>query len=230
MAQDDGIDVVFHVAESDADHTYAGLQMLSVVCLEAGVDAKPMSVGSGIAAHRHGNPVPNRVGLRPICNEMRSQITLLQNPSTTSLRDAYLYYCTQYQLKPNSDIRATLSTEQGAYDLQSLKLDGNFVGNNGILPLVEVLRLSTKLQELSLPNNGIKNAGVEWICDMALSHPSLTCLDLSRNRITLGGGKVLHELVLKNSKIVSVDLSCTKIDSKLLERIMQRAAANAEQK
>ena len=78
MAQDDGIDVVFHVAESDADHTYAGLQMLSVVCLEAGVDAKPMSVGSGIAAHRHGNPVPNRVGLRPICNEMRSQITLLQ--------------------------------------------------------------------------------------------------------------------------------------------------------
>ena len=81
-----------------------------------------------------------------------------------------------------------------------------------------------------MPNNGIKNAGVEWICDMALSHPSLTCLDLSRNRITLGGGKVLHELVLKNSKIVSVDLSCTKIDSKLLERIMQRAAANAEQK
>ena len=71
---------------------------------------------------------------------------VLQNPSTTSLRDAYLYYCTQYQLKPNSDIRATLSTEQGAYDLQSLKLDGNFVGNNGILPLVEVLRLSTKLQ------------------------------------------------------------------------------------
>eukprot|EP01062_Namystynia_karyoxenos_P003642 TRINITY_DN11304_c0_g1_i1.p1 TRINITY_DN11304_c0_g1~~TRINITY_DN11304_c0_g1_i1.p1 ORF type:complete len:242 (+),score=75.25 TRINITY_DN11304_c0_g1_i1:150-875(+) len=223
-----GLGVVFTVADDEGQtKPFAGLALLSQVCAEERVP------GTHVIASQLAVAVPQRrVGLRPPCNEERDRLQelgrLLGATAGEHLRGIYLYYCAEYGTKPNSTLSRALPSDVGVFDLEELNCAGNFVGDRGVLPLLEVVRCCRGLRALHLPDNGIKNAGVECIVHMALEHPALEELDLSRNRITLGAGKVLHELARKNPRIRKIDVGGTRIDDQLHARIQAAVKANID--
>eukprot|EP00996_Jenningsia_fusiforme_P003185 NODE_3992_length_880_cov_45.061372_g3680_i0.p1 GENE.NODE_3992_length_880_cov_45.061372_g3680_i0~~NODE_3992_length_880_cov_45.061372_g3680_i0.p1 ORF type:complete len:258 (+),score=54.61 NODE_3992_length_880_cov_45.061372_g3680_i0:88-774(+) len=201
---------IMDAAEDDENAAYSGLTLLSCIPVleEEGPTAKVAN--------------PDRVGLRPPMNEARGSVKLLSNTAATtahSSQSAYVYYCTQYGIRPNSGVISILPSMVGSFTLQELNLSGNFVGDRGLLPLLEVIRLNRSLHTLRLRDNGLRNSGVECLVDMALGHPGLRNLDLGSNHITLGGAKVLLELVRTNHRIQTLLLGGTRIDEQFRQAI-----------
>eukprot|EP00995_Heteronema_vittatum_P008752 NODE_399_length_1408_cov_353.530537_g295_i0.p1 GENE.NODE_399_length_1408_cov_353.530537_g295_i0~~NODE_399_length_1408_cov_353.530537_g295_i0.p1 ORF type:complete len:234 (+),score=60.80 NODE_399_length_1408_cov_353.530537_g295_i0:171-872(+) len=225
--KDGGLEVIFRVAEADNVAALSGLNLLSQLCQEEGMDITPMACSAGA----NGRLDAKRVGLRPPTNEYRDEINLLDAEASTrlSLREIYQYYCTAYKCKPNSKLLSQLPTAVGPLSMRELTLSENLVGDRGILPVLELVRLNPQLHTLWLPDNGLRNTAVECLVHMALEHPSLTDIDLSNNRITLGAGKVLQELARKNNRLVRINLSGTRIDEQLQARIQQRLDQNQAQ-
>ena len=114
------------------------------------------------------------------------------------------------------------------WDLRSLVLCDNFIGDRGLLPVLEVCRANPLLRDLGLPGNGICNAGVQCLVDMCLAHPSLRALDLRKNRrITLPSAALLQRLVQQNRNICAVHLADTRISHGYQQRILRIAGGNA---
>ena len=183
--EEQGLGVVFAVAEDEGNSKpFAGLSLLSQVCVEEEIP------GTHMITAVDSIPACKRVGLRKPCNEERERVVLMDSVVGHSLRSVYLYYCKEYRSKPNSTLFRSLSDAPGDFTLAHLDCTGNFIGDKGLLPLLEVVRLCASCTRLSLPDNGIKNSGVECLVHMVLEHPALRELDLSNNRLTLGAGKV----------------------------------------
>eukprot|EP01065_Artemidia_motanka_P014986 TRINITY_DN18849_c0_g1_i1.p1 TRINITY_DN18849_c0_g1~~TRINITY_DN18849_c0_g1_i1.p1 ORF type:complete len:262 (+),score=117.17 TRINITY_DN18849_c0_g1_i1:55-786(+) len=229
-AAERGLGVVFSVADDEGQtKPFAGLALLSQVCAEERVP------GTHVIASQLAITAPQRrVGLRPPCSEERDKLQeigrLLSSVADQSPRSLYQYYCAQYGTKVNSQLLRSLPAGVGEFDLSELSCAGNFVGDRGVLPLLEVVRACRHLRVLLLPDNGIKNPGVECIVHMALEHPALEDLDLSGNRITLGAGKVLHELARRNPRVCRVDVAATRIDDQLQARIQAAVKANVDRR
>jgi len=223
-----GLGVVFSVADDEGQtKPFAGLALLSQVCAEERVP------GTHVIASQLAITAPQRrVGLRPPCNEERDKLQeagrLINSLADQSVRGMYQYYCGQYGCKVNSQLARNLPADTGAFDLVELDCSGNFVGDRGILPVLEVVRACKRVRTLILPDNGIKNPGVECIVHLALEHSALEELDLSSNRITLGAGKVLHELARKNPRIQRIEVAGTRIDDQLQARIQAAVKANVD--
>eukprot|EP01060_Flectonema_neradi_P001325 TRINITY_DN10780_c0_g1_i2.p1 TRINITY_DN10780_c0_g1~~TRINITY_DN10780_c0_g1_i2.p1 ORF type:complete len:229 (+),score=35.06 TRINITY_DN10780_c0_g1_i2:24-710(+) len=221
--EEQGLGVVFAVADDENTcKPFAGLALLSQVCVEEQIP------GTHLINSANAVPACKRVGLRKPRNEEREKITLLKEPEKESCRSAYLYYSSEYGAKPNSVLTRQLPDRIGDYSLTEIDCTGNFIGDKGLLALLEVVKLCTACSKLLLPDNGIRNAGVECIVHTTLEHPSLSVIDLSNNRITLGAGKVLQELASKNQTIKEINVSGTRIDPQLQDRIQARVKGNIE--
>jgi len=171
-----------------------------------------------------------RVGLRAPENEERTKITLLTDLYGHSCRSVYLYYCKQYDTKPKPQVRLALPDTPNQFAMEDLILnETTLIGNKGLLPVLEVVRLNTRMKSMSVIGNGIKNTGVEWLVHMALEHPSLTAIDLSDNRITNAAGTVLNYLAQRNPRIIDINLHSTRIDDQLKDHIDTRLKSNREQ-
>ena len=187
MAKEDevGLGVVFAVAEDEGNcKPFAGLSLLSQVCVEEEIP------GTHMITAVDAIPACRRVGLRKPCNEEREKIVLMDSIAGHSQRSVYIYYCKEYKTKPNSVLFKSLADNPGDFSATEIDCTGNFIGDKGLLPLLEVVRLCSQCTSLILPENGVKNSGVECIVHVALEHPSLRDLNLANNRITLGAGKV----------------------------------------
>jgi len=168
-----------------------------------------------------------RVGLRAPENEERAKIALLTDLYGHSCRSVYLYYCKQYETKPKPQVRLALPDTPNEFNMEELTLnETTLIGNKGLLPVLEVVRLNSSMKSLSVIGNGIKNTGVEWLVHMALDHPSLTSIDLGDNRVTNAAGTVLNYLAQRNPRIVEINITNTRIDQQLKEHIESRLAAN----
>jgi hypothetical protein len=171
-----------------------------------------------------------RVGLRAPENDERAKITPLTDLYGHSCRSVYLYYCKQYDTKPKPQVRLALPDNPNEFNMEDLILnETTLIGNRGLLPVLEVVRLNTKMKCLSVIGNGIKNTGVEWLVHMALDHPGLASIDLSDNRITNAAGTVLNYLAQRNPRIIDLNISNTRIDEQLKHHIELRLKANREQ-
>eukprot|EP00996_Jenningsia_fusiforme_P000719 NODE_1650_length_1457_cov_91.597301_g1491_i0.p1 GENE.NODE_1650_length_1457_cov_91.597301_g1491_i0~~NODE_1650_length_1457_cov_91.597301_g1491_i0.p1 ORF type:complete len:440 (-),score=84.91 NODE_1650_length_1457_cov_91.597301_g1491_i0:138-1307(-) len=171
-----------------------------------------------------------RVGLRAPENEERTKITLLTDLYGHSCRSVYLYYCKQYETKPKPQVRLALPDTPNEFTMEELILnETTLIGNKGLLPVLEVVRLNTRMKALSVIGNGIKNTGVEWLVHMALDHPSLASIDLSDNRITNAAGTVLNYLAQRNVRIIDINIANTRIDEQLKHHIELRLKTNREQ-
>eukprot|EP00993_Chasmostoma_nieuportense_P000011 NODE_100_length_3202_cov_34.411057_g93_i0.p1 GENE.NODE_100_length_3202_cov_34.411057_g93_i0~~NODE_100_length_3202_cov_34.411057_g93_i0.p1 ORF type:complete len:1039 (-),score=176.57 NODE_100_length_3202_cov_34.411057_g93_i0:84-2918(-) len=170
-----------------------------------------------------------RVGLRAPENDERAKITLLTDLAGHSCQSVYLYYCKQYETKPKPQVRLALPDTPNEFGMEELILnETTLIGNKGLLPVLEVVRLNTGMKALSVIGNGIKNTGVEWLVHTALDHPSLTAIDLSDNRITNAAGTVLNYLAQRNPRITEVNITNTRIDEQLKQHIELRLKTNRE--
>eukprot|EP00760_Papus_ankaliazontas_P015213 PhM_4_TR16408/c0_g1_i1/m.87530 len=147
--------------------------------------------------------------------------------SKDNLRAHYLSLCQEHKCKPNSDILAVLPDAPATVScFKTLDLSDNFVGKNGVLCLLPVVRAATYLTTLSLRDNYIDNETVSKLCAALESHPSLTRLDLSRNQISHAGGKEISALVTRNPRLISVEVEHTYINKALVKIIHRKASEN----
>ena len=175
--------------------------------------------------------------------KLRNFIKLLQYdvPKHTvqdgdTLLDIYTYYHNFFLKKPP---RKSLSTlVQGLSDnATSLCLENDltrsppvayYVGDNGVKPLLEVVKMLPNLQTLSLRENGLTNSSMHLLVGALLLHPCITSLDLGGNEeISQLGAAELYYLVCSNQQIVEVKLDGTSVSSALwLSRIQKQLERN----
>lgn len=117
--------------------------------------------------------------------------------------EIYINACQQRALKPNSVVVQYLSQTGDSFDrIITLDLSANYVGPNGMTPLVELIRRAPNLVTLNVSDNRLTNDAVELIVlalmEAAAARGGLTALrtlDLSRNPVSHTAGKrVLHWL------------------------------------
>ena len=225
-----GLAHVLHAAATEAGThgpPCAGLTLLSHVAYDVGVAGvdNPIQPASMASA-------PRRVGLRPIENAARSAVTHLGSGTAASQPTAatYAYYCDQFDVKANSGMKRLLSQPgmQRPHEIVGIDCRGTFLGDRGVLPVLELARVCPNLVSLDFTENGLKNTAVEAIADFVISCglEKFSRLSIAKNRVTIGAAIVLHEAARRNHKMVVIDVAGTRIDPGLAARLQEQVAAN----
>ena len=84
-----------------------------------------------------------RVTLRPPQNEERGRVTHIEDLQGHSCRSVYSWYCKQYEVRPKQAVKGMMPDTANEFPLSEMVLDQSaFIGNKGLLPLLEVVRLN----------------------------------------------------------------------------------------
>lgn len=95
-----------------------------------------------------------------------------------------------YDVRPNTQVAMNLSAIDGDYTATSISLQGNYIGERGLLPVLEVARVHPSLTHFIIPAVGAERSAAEWVAEAFMRHPSVRYIDVSGNHISIGGGKV----------------------------------------
>ena len=158
---------------------------------------------------------------------------------TTEAISCYLLACKKHGVKrPNPKLVKFFQEEEPvAEDIEDLDLRGNYVGNRGILALMDVVEKLPNLRSLNLSNQALYNTDlsedsvkgnstVDRVVDVLKTHPSATSLDLSQNPVSNYVGRKLLGLAQVNTKICKVEVADTRIDFELRKRIASQCERN----
>eukprot|EP00760_Papus_ankaliazontas_P002305 PhM_4_TR10939/c0_g1_i1/m.40224 len=138
------------------------------------------------------------------------------------LVEKYLSFCESKGTKPNGGIIRSL---QGPIeDVQTLDLALNFVGKNGIIPVVETASVAPNLKTLILKDNFISNEALLVILDKLRGHPALETLDLSNNPISHTSAKPLMAFIRDTKLLVNVELDGTLLNVASAKNLRHKAA------
>jgi Ran GTPase-activating protein (RanGAP) involved in mRNA processing and transport len=147
--------------------------------------------------------------------------------SKKSLREVYEESCAAWRVRPNSVLSKTLPEKPGIALAEVLDLSRNYVGDRGLLPVLDIVQKSPQLRRLVFAENGLRNNAIKAMVQAVLKHPSITSIDVSENYISEGAGKALETLLRENPRIVELGFSNTKIDVDCRLRLKDLVALNA---
>ena len=162
-----------------------------------------------------------------------------------ALQGAYSDACQSRKVKPNSQILAAFATDSHHHQLadavdhdddvnssttSALNLQRNFIGDVGLLCLVQVMHRLPHLRFLSLAGNGLTNFGVQCLCGALDRHcPQLTVLDLRYNaHLTRTAGQALLNTMGRKEAVVAVFLEGTRVTDYFLQRIQRRVQSHIQ--
>jgi hypothetical protein len=170
----------------------------------------------------------NHPGLISPVGATYDSVALQQQFSTVSPRDLYQQLCKKLNCKCNGSVTEALSDQPGNFSMEKLVLGRTYVGTKGVIPIIEICKVLSKLTTLDLSDNYLSNEAVGFfLAKMAASHPSLTRIVLSKNPISWTAGMSLLELALKNSKLHTLELHQTLIKDGVVEAINAQLRKNA---
>jgi len=86
-----------------------------------------------------------------------------------------------------------------------------YIGDKGVLPLLEALELDDDFTGIDLSNCGIRNRGCKAIADFAATHPQVTTIKLANNPISTSGAVALEDMLRRSTSVVSLNLERTYI-------------------
>ena len=132
---------------------------------------------------------------------------------TDCLYALYIKACQKHEVKPNSYFLANLPRSLDVTLPCIIDLSGNYVGNRGILPVLDLIAACPHVTTFIVAANGLRNAGVESMCRSFAKHPSIRYIDLSNNVISAGAATALVALLSANSRIRRIVLHSTKVDA-----------------
>lgn len=141
--------------------------------------------------------------------------------------------------KPNPTLVKFFKEEEPiATDIEEIKLEGNYVGNRGIMALLDVVEKKLpnfrtldlsgqKLYNSDLSEDSIKgNTVVDRVVDVFKTHPSVTSLNISDNPVSNYAGRKFLALVQQNPKMCYLELNNTRVDFDLRKRISTQCEKN----
>jgi hypothetical protein len=149
-------------------------------------------------------------------------------PKGKSLREVYEETCANLKVRPNSTFEEMLPDKPGqVLNTDTLDFSRNYVGDRGMLAVLEIVQRSPQLKRLVVTENGLRNAAIKAIVTVVVKHPGISSLDVSDNYISEGAGKVLEVLLKENPRITELGFSNTKIDVDCRLRLKDLIALNA---
>jgi hypothetical protein len=134
----------------------------------------------------------------------------------------------KHGVTPNSALRNFFSTAS-LETIDVLDLHRNYLGDRGILPVLDMLSHCKVLKRVVLSENGIRNNGAIALAQALKAHATVSSVDVSGNQISLGGGKALLELLATNPKIKDIGFANTRIDVQVRLKIKAQLEQNAAQ-
>eukprot|EP00758_Cryptobia_borreli_P007713 Tbor_TRINITY_DN5324_c2_g3::TRINITY_DN5324_c2_g3_i1::g.3926::m.3926/K04739/PRKAR; cAMP-dependent protein kinase regulator len=155
-----------------------------------------------------------------------------------SICERYTTACIQHGVKrPNKTLLKYFQGIQDDAEVEDIDLSNNYVGNRGIIALLEVVKTlpnfrylnisNQKLYNTDLSDDTIKgNATVDKVVEVLKSHPSVNSLDVSENPISNYAGRRLLGLVQVNHNICRVNMKNSRVDFDLRNRINMQCEKN----
>eukprot|EP01006_Ploeotia_vitrea_P021235 TRINITY_DN53591_c0_g1_i1.p1 TRINITY_DN53591_c0_g1~~TRINITY_DN53591_c0_g1_i1.p1 ORF type:complete len:532 (+),score=61.86 TRINITY_DN53591_c0_g1_i1:76-1671(+) len=130
----------------------------------------------------------------------------------------YRYFCRQHQCSPN---RQLVKFFDGMIlsQVQTLDLNGNFVGPKGFLPVADMCAKCTALESLFVQENNLSNASISYLATTVKGHSSLKWVDLSGNPLTFSAGQPLVDFVTHCTQIQRVRLSNSLVPQQYVHRL-----------
>lgn len=144
-----------------------------------------------------------------------------------SLKEVYEDQCKERQVHANSALLSTLPERQGvALPSDVVDLTRNFLGDNGIIPFLQVIERTPTIRKVIFVENGLRNNSIKALCAIASKHAGLTSIDVSDNYISEGAGLAILKLLEENPKITEFKIRNTKIDVELRVKIKDTLERN----
>jgi hypothetical protein len=145
-----------------------------------------------------------------------------------SPRDDYRDACLAMRTRINSGVLAVLPAHDDGYDSTlSLDFSRNCLGRNGLAPLLPVLQRCEELRILNLGDNYLSNDSVIALCDILGGLKQLHTLRLDHNPISYAAGKRLEACIEHCPSLVTVDVSVTLMNPGLAKRVAMAASRKA---
>eukprot|EP01065_Artemidia_motanka_P032876 TRINITY_DN39858_c0_g1_i1.p1 TRINITY_DN39858_c0_g1~~TRINITY_DN39858_c0_g1_i1.p1 ORF type:complete len:378 (+),score=91.84 TRINITY_DN39858_c0_g1_i1:103-1134(+) len=141
-------------------------------------------------------------------------------------RDVYTALCKEMKCRVNSNLAAALPSGADNFSIEVLDLSTNMVGPKGIVPIIQVAKLSPTLRKVDLRDNYLDNPAVRAVTLALLDHPAVESIDFSRNPISWSAGMSILELVTHNNMITHVGVDGTFLKERVIETISERTAQN----
>eukprot|EP00164_Ancoracysta_twista_P009290 GFYU01013694.1.p1 GENE.GFYU01013694.1~~GFYU01013694.1.p1 ORF type:complete len:169 (+),score=52.42 GFYU01013694.1:166-672(+) len=128
-------------------------------------------------------------------------------------RSLYIQRCKEIGINANSALRdAFQATVQPELHKDRYDFHNNYIGDRGLIAVVDALKLDRHYRTLDLSNNGIRNSGVKELTGYLRTHKNLTSLNVAHNQISLEGGQALLQLIRENQALTDCDWSNNRID------------------
>ncbi|CCW66857.1 unnamed protein product [Phytomonas sp. Hart1] len=152
----------------------------------------------------------------------------------------YLEACKRHGVKlPNPDLVKFLLAHDSFSEIEEIDVGNNYLGNRGILALLEVVKALPKIRFLNLSDQKLYNtdlnqgsvkgnATMDAVVALCGTHPTLTSLDLSRNPIGNYAGRRLLGLAQANPNLSRIELANTQVDFDLRQRIKAQCDGNTK--
>ncbi|KAH9600151.1 Cyclic nucleotide-binding domain [Trypanosoma melophagium] len=139
--------------------------------------------------------------------------------------------------QPNTILMDFFREHPSPSEIDEIDLSKNYVGNRGILALLDVIEVlpsfrflncsNQKLYNTDLSDDSVRgNTTVDRIVEVFKVHPTANALDISNNPISNYAGRKLLTLTQVNRRICRVELRDTRVDFDLRKRIMQQCEKN----
>jgi len=138
----------------------------------------------------------------------------------------YVIRCNIHQAQTNSGVVDFFAMLDDSGDTTRLDLSDNYLGRNGLRPLLDVISTWPACKTLSLRNTYLETRNVADIVRILGQHPGLQFLDLSHNPLYDTSGRYLLALVKKNRRIVQLNLEGTDIKESTLKKIANQVQKN----
>lgn len=159
-------------------------------------------------------------------------------PAEDSPCAVFLKACKDEGVKsPNPELVKFFCDHSTFDDIEEIDLSNNYIGNRGILSVLDVVEVlpnmrfinlsDQKLYNSDLGENTVKgNAIIDRLVEVCKVHPSINALDLSGNPISNYAGRKLLSLVQINRRMCRVELTDTRVDFDLRKRIKDECEKN----
>lgn len=159
--------------------------------------------------------------------------------ATSDAISKYILACKKNNVKKANPkmVKFFQEEEPIAEDIEELDLSNNYIGNRGILALMDVVEKLPNLRSLNLSNQALYNTDLsedsvkgnttlDRVVEVLKTHESATALDISSNPVSNYVGRKLLGLAQINKKMCKIEVHDTRIDFDLRKRIATQCERN----
>lgn len=150
----------------------------------------------------------------------------------------FLQACKQQGVKtPNPELVAFFQGHETFDSIQEIDLSNNYVGNRGLLAVLDVIEhlscfrmlnaADQKLYNSDLNEEAVKgNTVIDRMVEVLKVHPTTNALNLSNNPISNYAGRKLLSLAQVNKRMCRIEVTETRIDFELRNKITKQCEEN----